>query len=568
MKKLFAFTLALTGALSSARAIPVRAAPPIITRPKLVVLLVIDQFRADYLLRHESRFKPAQGPGGEVGGFEYLMRQGAYYPMAEYGILQSMTCPGHATVLTGAYPYQAGIPLNYWFDEKQDRNVYCAEDTRYKIVGAPDEPRAGKAPTLLAATTVGDELKNAGLASRVVTVALKDRAAIMMGGHRADLALWMDGHERRWVSSDFYLPDHKLPDWVNELNREIQPKPGQTIRWEAKGPGTGLSDPAYVPVDDGRKLGKSFPHAIEASRKEALSLPYGLELTEQAAERAIDAYHLGQGKAPDLLAVSFSSHDYIGHAFGPNSREIEEMTVNEDRLIAKLLNHLRKRVPGGLGQVVVALTGDHGTPPDPDWASKHRFDAGMIRPSKLDAKIDRALIERFGEPHVEGKLKWIAPSIDLNFYVNRHAVADRKVELATVEAAIKEALLASPGIAHAVTAAEYELRRLPPGQHGEQLDHTYFRGRSGDVIGILKPYWMSDEYDEVAHMTGYNYDRRVPLAIAGPGIRPGLQPGRARVIDLAPTLSHLLAVLPPSLSEGRVLTEALVAGHGVSRGTR
>ena len=536
--------------------VPQQSESAVIHRPKLVIALVVDQFRADYLLRFEKRFAPARGKNGAVGGYEYLMSQGAYFPMAEYDIMQSMTCPGHATILTGAYPYLAGIPINGWYDTAHGHYEYCAEDSTYTTVGAPNRDHVGTAPTLLNATTVGDELKNAGFPSRVVAIALKDRAAIMLGGHRADLAFWMDGHERAWVSSTFYLPDHKLPPWLEALNREIKPKAGEKIRWEAPGEGSGYSDPDYRPAEDTAKIGKAFPHELDASDRNVLAFPYGMELTEQAAERAFDAYKLGKGAAPDMLAISFSSHDYIGHAFGPNSREAEEMTIHEDQLIAKLLNHVRKSLPGGLHDVVITLTGDHGSPPDPVWAKAHHIDAGSINEKAVSDGLEKLLSEKFGEPG-KGE-KWVPMYHDLAFYVNRKAVTARMAKLSDVLSSIRDYLLTQQGIAYAVTLQDYEARKLPPGLHGEQFMHTYYPGRSGDVVAIPKPFWMIDGGDAVTHMTGYNYDRMVPLILAGPGLRAAVQPGHARVIDLAPTLSYLLGVLPPSLSEGRVLTEALL----------
>lgn len=532
-------------------------AAPVVKRPKLVIMLVIDQFRADYLLRFENRFLPPKVKGGDVGGFGYLMNQGAYFPMAEYGILHGMTCPGHATILTGAYPYQMGIALNGWTDPVKGEYRYCAEDETFSTVGGPHQEHMGVAPTHLNGTTVGDELKNAGLPSRVVAVALKDRAAIMLGGHRADLAFWMHPKERAWVSSKFYLPDGKLPEWLVALNRKVEPKAGQKIRWELGGQGTGLSEPGYTPPKDVVGDGKSFPYEIAASEKVALALPYGMELTIQAAETALDAMKLGRGAGPDMLAISLSSHDYLGHAFGPNSREMEEMTIQEDRLISRLLNHVRKKVPGGLSQVVVALTADHGSPPDPVWAKTKRIDAGFISEKPAIEEFEKILNEKFGTP---AKSKWVLLNHDLNIYVSRKAVTERKADLGAVLALIKERFATMPGIAYAFTALDYEARKLPPGVFGEQAMRTYIPGRSGDVVGIAKPFWMIQDGDTVSHMTSYSYDRMVPLLIAGPGLRAARHPAHVRVIDLAPTLSHLLGVLPPSNSEGRVLTEALVTG--------
>ncbi|MGK5085828.1 alkaline phosphatase family protein [Bdellovibrionota bacterium FG-1] len=565
MAKFCALTLALCIQcllfIPTAQAAP--AKPLLPPRPKLIVVMVIDQFRADYLLRFEKRFLPAKDAKGQVGGFSYLMSQGAYFPMAEYTLLQSMTCPGHATILTGAMPYQMGIPINYWQDTQKDQLVYCAEDSEFSTVGAPDFPHAGTSPKNLIASTVGDELKNAGFPSRVVTVALKDRAAIMLGGHRADLAFWMNNKTHGWVSSNYYLPDKKLPAWLEKLNADIKKDAtNRKIKWEAIGPGTGYSEESPRTINDAEDIGTHFPHEVLASAKAALALPYGMELTETAAERALDAYRLGQGQSTDLLAMSFSSHDYISHAFGVNSREMEEMTLSEDRLISKFLNHLRTTLPGGLKDVTLVLTGDHGTPPNPDYLKPKHIDAGRIIENDLTAALEKLLNKKFGTP--SDGLKWISSNHDLAIYVNRQAVASRKVALAAVLDEIKAHVLKIHGIAHAFTVFDHANRKIPPGLHEQQILQGYFPGRSGDVMMIPLPNYMVDG-DTVTHLTGYNYDRMVPLIISGPRIRAGNYPQHVRVIDLAPTLSYLAGTIPPSLSEGRVLSEIIADAPGNSR---
>jgi predicted AlkP superfamily pyrophosphatase or phosphodiesterase len=494
---------------TNARAMPATAtAPGPAKRPALVVAIVIDQFRADYLTRFERKFLPATSKQGLPGGFELLMSRGAYFPFAEYDILQSMTCPGHATILTGSYPYLAGIPLNDW--NQGDERVYCAEDPDAALVGAAQKsPHAGTSPRNLLSTTFGDELKSSGQPSRVVSLALKDRAAIMLGGHRADLALWLDSDARRWVSSRYYLPDGKLPAWVDELN---------------KTPG-----PSY----------------------DAAATPVGIDVTEAAAERAIAAYDLGRGAGTDLLAISFSSHDYAGHAHGPNADEMEEMTIAEDRALARLFGFIARRVP--FERTLLVLTGDHGIPLTPEYAREHKLDGGRIDENAFTSELETKLVARFGKPSTG---KWLPFAHDLNWFVSRRAVADAKLELKTVLDAVRDAVAAIPGIAYAFTLFDYEARRLPPGMHERQILHTYFPGRSGDVIAIPRPYWIPGK-DTAAHLTGYSFDRTVPLAIAGFGVKPGRYATSARVIDIAPTLSWLSGVIPPTLSEGRVLNEII-----------
>ncbi len=544
MKSFRSFLVVALGLLSAlaASAAPISYAS-FGKRPKLVLVLVIDQFRADYLTRFRSRFVPATGTAGEVGGFNYLMSRGAYYPFAQYDIMQSQTGPGHATILSGSYPYQSGIPLNYWWENGKGE-TYCTGDADAPIVGVPaDSKSQGMSPRNFRTDTVGDELKNAGYPSKVVTIAIKDRAAILMGGHRADLALWFDSKAFHWVSSKYYLPDAKLPNWVTGLNEGIKASQGKEYEWKSAGPGTGLT-----------LGGDKFARSTQVGGKESLSFPYGLELTELAAESALQAMKLGAGSATDLLAVSFSSHDYMAHAYGPNTRELEEMTVQEDRQIARLLNVIRRRLPGGLKDVVIALTADHGGPPSPAYLKTVKMPSDYMSEDQFKSAVQARLNEKFGKPG--GKGDWISFVDSLNFWLSPEALADRKVAPADAEAEAKSVLLAQRGVAQVFTRADFIARKLPQGVFERQIMKTFFAARSADITVIPRPFYMNDE-DPVGHQTGYVYDRTVPLILAGARLKPGVYSERAEIVDLAPTLAFLLGVLPPATSEGRVLSEAL-----------
>ncbi|MDO9181903.1 MAG: alkaline phosphatase family protein [Bacteriovorax sp.] len=531
-----------------------------IKKPKLIVVLIIDQFRADYLTRFKERFLPAKNSNGAVGGFNYLMTNGAYFPYAQYDILQSMTGPGHATVLSGAFPYQSGIPLNDWYDSQLGKNIYCVEDEAYPIVGLLDNHnRIGVSPKNFIGSTVGDELKNAGYPSKVISIALKDRAAVLMGGHRADLALWFDPKSFQWISSKFYLPEGVLPTWVAKLNEEVKIKKSPMKIWSTKLQETMKSYFATTSVypNDKKlvgKIGPVFNHGIAACSPEELSSPYGLELTAQAALRAIDFYNLGKNKTPDLLAISFSSHDYVGHAFGPNSKEIEDMTVSEDRVISTLLNNLKNKIPGGLNDVIVVLSADHGVAPNSDWLIKNKMDAGRVDVGLLQSKIEDFLNLKYGK--IESAKKWITYVVDFNFYINREVAKSKKINITEIEEDIKKILQIEEAFAFVFTHADYNKRSLPPGMHERQILKTYFAGRSGDVIAIPKPFFVNGDENTTTHMTGYSYDRTVPLILLGAPFKHGTIPKIVDVIDLAPTLSILSGTIPPSSSEGRVLTEA------------
>ena len=483
-------------------------------RPKLVVVLVIDQFRADYLTRFEKRFLPALSKSGEPGGFRYLMEKGAYYPFAEYEVFQNMTCPGHATILTGAHPTGHKISLNAWFDAETGKSIYCTDDENSPVIGATsDDKRTGVSPKRLKSTTVGDELKNAGHESRVVALALKDRSAVMLGGHRADLAFWFDFKRVRWTSSRYYLENDKLPDWLGTLNENLKT----------------------------RKI----------KNEQELESSLGIEVTTEAAIAALKALKLGTGKATDILAISYSAHDMLGHEKGPNAKEMEDLTIGEDRSLAELFKAIDKS--SGLKNTVVVLTADHGIAPTVAYASAARLESGGVKQDTLKEKIGARLSEKFGKP---AKGDWVSTYRSFNFYLNRAVLAEKKVALEEAQRETKRVLEKEPAADAVVTETEFRERKLPPGPHATQLLNSFVPGVNGDVVMIPKPFFVEGT-DHAVHMSGYSYDRTVPVILAGPHLKAAVYARPARVVDIAPTLSFLLGVIPPARNEGRVLSEAI-----------
>lgn len=473
-------------------------------RPKLVVLIVIDQFRADYLSKFESDFKKE--------GFKALLNQGAYFPYGEYDILQCMTAPGHATILTGSYPYQAGIPLNDWYNQKMKDVEYCVEDANFETVGAPNKIHDGTSPKNLIGTTVGDELKNADLKTRIFSLAIKDRSAILMGGHRADLAFWFHSDAKQWVSSSYYLKNKTLPKWMQKLNL----------------------DKSLVTCD--------------------LFGPCGVEMTTAAFESMFDGEKIGLNSGTDLVAISFSSHDFVGHRHGANADIMKTMTLAEDLAIAKIRKIIDKKITGGLKNVLFVLTGDHGVAPSPGYLKDTGILSGTINEESIAQKLEAQLIKLCGFPK-EGK--WIEAVVDFNFFINEKIIPDSKCTSSSIQAEIKNSLLKDERFAHVFSQDDYNNKKLPPGQFARQIEKTFFKGRSGHVIAIQKPFYINHSKNEASHMTGYTYDRMVPIVFSGFGIKPGLYADKAEVVDIAPTLSFILGVLPPALSEGKVLKSAL-----------
>jgi predicted AlkP superfamily pyrophosphatase or phosphodiesterase len=530
-----------------------------IQKPKLVLVLVIDQFRADQMSRFQERFLPPSQGKGKLGGFRYLLDKGAYYPMAEYGLLQNMTCPGHATILSGAYAYQHGIAINEWTDRKSGQNIYCVEDEASPLVGKNLKPgKKGISPKNFHGSTFGDELKNSGYQSRSVTIALKDRSAVLLGGYRNDLALWFDSGTSSWISSRFYLPDNKLPAWVETLNAEVAKNKNKEMTWllpDAEPSGRSVVKNNYVSEKYVEGMGTDFPHKANSDSYFALMFPYGTELTTNAAIAAMNSMKLGKGKDPDLLAVSFSNHDFVAHTFGPNSREVEELTLSEDKEIARLLSHVDRTV--GMENTIVVLTADHGGAPNPEWLKEHRVDAGRVDETKLLELAEDFLTKTFGKTKKE---KWLWGVSEFNFYLNLNNLEAANLDRDNVEQKLtqffRQKIPGLEGIQEAFSGSDVRARTLPPKLWEDQILQTYVRGRSGDVVLIPKAHYIVPGAT-ATHLSGYAYDRMVPLIMLGPQIKAGVYGQKAAIIDIAPTLSFFTGTTAPSGSEGRVLSEII-----------
>lgn len=517
-----------------------------VEKPKLILVISIDQFRADYLQKYSHLFLPASKKG-----FNYLMEKGAYFSHAEYGLLQNMTGPGHATILSGAYAYQHGIPNNDWIDANQ-KYTYCAEDQSHKTVGADQKnPHIGTSPKNLVGTTLGDELKNAYADSRVVSVALKDRSAILMGGHRADYAIWFDAESFSWVTSDYYAT--ALPAWLVSINQTLKKKLGTELVWEKV-----LDIPShpnkFVPVTKyNSDMGIAFPHKAKVGSPSTLMFPIAIDMPGEVAMTALKEMKLGQKKSTDILAISYSNHDYVGHSFGPESDEIKETTVLEDKSIAHLLNFIDDSV--GLENTWIVLTADHGVAGNVQVLKSHKIPAGYVNQDAIAAEMENFLTKRHGK--TSGK--WLAPPSEFNFYLNKSAIRQKGLDLVKVQTELAKHISSKTdlleGIAYVFSAADVRNRTLPPEQHERQILRTYFEGRSGDVMMIPKPNYLL-AYGATTHMTGYSYDRYVPMIFAGKPFKSGTFAG-GEVVDIAPTIAFLLGIIPPSGSEGEILEKAL-----------
>lgn len=534
---------AALGLLLAGRADGVEPAPPVI--PRLVVVIVIDQFRADYLQRFRPYFRS--------GGFNRFLRQGANFTQAAYQHATTLTCPGHAVILTGAYPAHSGIVANQWYDRNRGHQEYCAEDSTATLIGATGP---GRSPRNLIGSTVGDELRRSnGGRSRVLTIAGKDRAAIMLGGHQANGAYWME--DSLVVTSTYYMKG--LPDWVRQFNAPARVRAYAGRNWDRLLPTSDymIQGADFVAAEQNvAGMGRVFPHQLPPDPSPRFfdaftSSPFQNELLVQFAEAAVTNEHLGEDDDPDLLAISFSANDLIGHAFGPNSHEVMDVTVRTDRLLQELFTFLDQRV--GRDHMVMVLTADHGVAPLPELVTDPRIGARRLNPSVIANASEKALRRRFGPPPAPGWLLQIAPPW---IYLNGKALEQRGFTLEDAEQTTQKATQRVAGVERAFTAAELSQQQERGVTSAAAL--SFNPQRSGDVYYELKPYVISAEQPVgTTHGSPWSYDTRVPLLWFGSSVKRGAQRGPASIADLAPTLCFLLGIQAPAGGQGRVLRELL-----------
>ena len=498
--------------------------------PKLVVAIVVDQFRYDYLTRFRNDYK---------GGFDRMLRQGAVFTNAHYTEAPTVTAVGHSILMSGAMPAVSGIVGNTWIDRKTGHQVTSVCDYQFHVVGAETPPPGMRcedwdpaSPNRLLVSTVGDELRNRDERSKVIGISLKARSAILPSGHRANGAFWFDDQSGAFISSDFYFAE--LPQWVKDFNRQKLADEYLNQKW-----------PGFASWDFHPGLGNPRKYQkLEAS-------PWGNELIEKLAERAIDAEKLGQRDATDLLTVSFSSNDYVGHQTGPDAPEVRDMAIRTDQLLAKLFDVIGQKV--GLDNAVFVLSSDHGVAPTPDTQKEHKMPGDYVFVDIEDI-VRSAFAQKFGDG------EFIIGSVDNAIYLDHAALEEKKIDFGAAYRVATEALLAVP---QAHVARVFTRDQLLQGIAGDAISRAVVNGfyppRSGDLIVLFEPYDMlgMKAPGRASHSTPYNYDTHVPVIFYGAGIKAGWHADKIEVNDIAPTLAALLDVEAPSGAFGRVLTEIL-----------
>jgi len=536
-------------------------------RPKLVVALLADQFRYDYLERFRSDYH---------AGFDRLLTKGAVFTNASYIHAKTVTAVGHSTYLSGATPSVSGITGNDWYDRSLQRTMQSVSDPTVKTIGRPaSAPRAAGAsgrrvgatgasgasgasgralpplsssPRQLLVSTVGDEYKMRYPDSHIFGVSIKDRGAILPSGHMADGAYWFADDVKHWVTSTYYRD--RMPQWVNDLNTQIEKRTFVGEDWFPLGAKPGSAKPfchLYPPapeVPEGEEKPKE-PERDPRNCSNIEAMPVGNELIEQFAEKLVAEENLGNHNDTDILTVSFSSNDYVGHAVGPDAPEVHDISVRTDILIGKLMDYINSRV--GADNVLYVFTADHGVAPKPEVNQARHMPGGRLVTKTLTDKATAALTARYGEG------KWFTSAPE---YLNLDLIDSRHLDRAEVERVAAQAMETVPHIARVYTRAELESGSVTGDRVGRAFTLAYFPQRSGELFVLPEPYWMFAATGST-HGTPYWYDAHVPVIFMGPGIKPGTYSEPVAVNDIAPTLSDILGVDTPSGSMGRILSEIL-----------
>jgi hypothetical protein len=527
---------------------PARAMPGE-NQNKLVVVLVADMFRADYLTRFAADFGP--------DGFKRLLGNGAVW-LGRYQQQNTYTAVGHAIIASGAYPYVHGIVQNKYYNRQRKQVESMLFDPASKLPGAETSPEDETSPRNLIGSTVGDELRMASPASKVVAAAIKDRGSILLGGHLGQ-AYFMADATGEMVTSSYYAAT--LPAWVRAFNARKPADAALGKTWQRL-----LPAERYTEVDDyrvefdGKGLGRVFPHQLTAKGNKLgadyyaafAHTPFALDYTFDFARAALDGEQLGKRGVTDILGVSITPTDIAGHAFGPYSQEMHDLVVRLDRSLAAFLPELDRRFKPG--EVTVVFTADHGAVPMPEWSDEHKLGGVRTKKAAIKKQVETALAARFGEGN------WVLALEDPSVYLNRDLMAQKKLDPAEVERVAGEAILELPGFLTYYTRTQLLHGWIPATRVAQSVARSYSVRNSGDIITVAAPFSFWGKYAEkdwgTTHGSPFRYDTDVPLIFMGKAFRPGYY-GEASMVDLAATLSEVLRLARPSACEGEALSPAL-----------
>ncbi|WP_316785461.1 alkaline phosphatase PafA [Pedobacter frigiditerrae] len=516
--------------------------PANIERPKLVVGLVIDQMRWDYLYRYYSRYSN--------GGFKRLINEGFSVENTFIPYTPTYTACGHTSIYTGSVPAINGIIGNNWYDPELGRDVYCAEDKSVKTVGSSS--RAGEmSPKNMLVTTITDELRLAtNFKSKVIGVSIKDRGSILPAGHSANAAYWLDG--ANFISSTYYM--QSLPTWVTDYNSKKEANRYFAKNWNTLYPiETYTQSTADNKTYEGKFRGEetpNFPHQltgfIDKNFEMIKSTPYGNTITFDFSKLVIQNEKMGQSGNTDFLAISCSSTDYVGHQFGPNSIEAEDTYLRLDKDLEDFFNYLDKTI--GKGNYLVFLSADHAVAHVPGFMKENKLPSGTVSNSALRKGLDTLMNTKFNLS------KSVITVTNNQVYFDHSVIEDKKIDFTLVKKAATNYLKKQNGIADAVDLEILNNSTIPE-EIRKRITNGYNARRSGDVYFISKPNWFDGGATGTTHGSWYPYDSHIPLLFMGWKVKPGKTNQTYYMTDIAATLAAMLHIQMPSGSVGSPITE-------------
>lgn len=517
-----------------------------VKRPKLVVGIVVDQMRWDYLYRYADRYGS--------GGFNRLLKDGYSCENTFISHLPSFTAVGHTTIFTGSVPAIHGITGNDWIDELTGKSIYCTDDSTVQSVGSTS--KAGKmSPRNNLASTITDELKLAtNFRSKVVGVSLKDRASILPAGHVADGAFWFDDESRQFISSTWYMK--ALPQWVNQFNNKKEPEKLTAQPWTTLYP---LNTYVQSTADDVPWEGKfkgekttGFPHDLSTLFQQdpdvIRSSPYGNTLTLDFAKAAVDGYQLGTGAFTDFLTINCASTDYVGHKYGPNSIEVEDVYLRLDKELETFFSYLDQKV--GKGEYLVFLTADHGAAHAIGFMQAHKISADFFESGKVSKALNDLLKNRFGVD------KLVTSGANYQIHFNNQLIEQQQLNYAAIKKATIAFLQKQDGVEFVADLDEIGSASIPE-PIKTMIINGYNYKRSGPIQIVLDPAWFAGNAGGTGttHGTWNPHDTHIPLLWYGWGIKPGRLTREVHMTDIAPTVAALLHIQRPNGCIGSVITE-------------
>ena len=512
-------------------------------KPKLVVGIIVDQMRYDYLSRFYSKYTE--------NGFKKLMQQGFDCKNTNYSYAPTYTAPGHASVYTGTSPAYHGIVGNNWYVREKRKNTYVTEDHSVATVGSESYKPGRMSPRNLLPSTFGDEMRlHSNMRSRVFAVSLKDRGAILPGGHLSNGSFWFDAESGNFITSTYYSKE--LPKWVTDFNKQRLADKYLSQDWNTLLPveqytESTADDTPYEGLFKGETK-PVFPHKLASmfskSDYEVIrSTPFGNTITKDIALAALKAENLGKGEFTDLLAISFSSTDYIGHKMGPQSIELEDVYLRLDRDIAEIISYLEKTY--GKDNFLLFLTADHAAANVPAYLMDLKMNAGYFNEKDFADSLKQYMKVNYGDSSL------ISAVINSQVYLNESLIKQKKLDKKAMEENLVDYILSFKGVANAYTSTQLNGVALK-NQWAGLIQNGYNIKRSGNIAYVLEPQWL-DEYDHkgTSHGTTYSYDTHVPLLWYGWNIKPGYTSEEIDIRDIAPTISAFLDIMAPSACTGK-----------------